>query len=99
MYCQITNHLETRHPLSSTQWGFQSGESTVTALLETIHNWFQLMDVGKEIRAVFFGLQKAFDPLLHQALLDKLRDLQFILKWICDYLTQIVESGIKWADI
>ena len=49
------------------------------------------MDAGKEVGAVFFDLQKAFDSLPHHALLDKLRDLQlneFILKWICDYLTQ-----------
>ena len=49
------------------------------------------MDTGKEVGAVFFDLQKAFDSVPHHALLDKLRDLQlneFILKWICDYLTQ-----------
>ena len=49
------------------------------------------MDAGKEVGAVFFDLQKAFDSLPHHALLDKLRDLQlneFTLKWICDYLTQ-----------
>ena len=91
MYSQITSHLETHHPLSTSQWGFQSGRSTVTALLETTHNWFQFMDTGKEVGAVFFDLQKAFDSVPHHALLDKLRDLQlseFILKWICDYLTQ-----------
>ena len=41
MYCQITNHLETHHPLSSSQWGFQSGKSTVTALLEQLMGWPQ----------------------------------------------------------
>ena len=112
MYSQITSHLETHHPLSTSQWGFQSGRSTVNARLETTHNWFQFMDTGKEVGAarletthnwfqfmdtgkevgaVFFDLQKAFDSVPHHALLDKLRDLQlneFILKWICDYLTQ-----------
>ena len=42
---------------------------------------------------VFFQSTKGFDSVLHHALLDKLGDLQlneFILKWICDYLT---ESG------
>ena len=49
------------------------------------------MDTGKEVGAVFFDLHKVFDSVPHHALLDKLRDLQlngFILKWICDYLTQ-----------
>ena len=91
MYCQITDHLETHHPLSSSQWGFHSWKATITALLETTHNWYQLMDAGKEIGAVFFDLKKAFDAIPHRALLDILRDLhlnEFILKWICDYLTQ-----------
>ena len=60
MYSQITSHLETHHPLSTSQWGFQSGRSTVTALLETTHNWFQFMDAGKEVGAVFFRSTKGF---------------------------------------
>ena len=102
MYCQITDHLETHHPLSIFQWRFQSGKVTVTALLETTHNWYQLMDTGKEIGAVFFDLKKAFDTVPHRALLDKLRDLhlnEFILKWICDYLTEKAENGSQWPDI
>ena len=75
MYSQITSHLEIHCPLSTSQWGFQSGRSTVTALLETTQNWFQCMDTGKEVGAVFFDLQKAFDSVPHYALLDKLRDL------------------------
>ena len=50
-------------------------------------------------KRIFFNLQKAFDSVLHHALLDKLGDLQlneFILKWICDYLT---ESGSQQTDI
>ena len=99
MYSQTTSHLETHHSLSTFQRGFQSGRSMVTALLETTHNWFQFMDTGKEVGwSSFFDLQKAFDSVLHHALLDKLRDLQlneFILKWICGYLAQRkhAESG------
>ena len=47
--------------------------------------------------------KKAFDSVLHHALLNKLRDLlnEFILKWICDCLTHTekVESGSQWPDI
>jgi len=31
----------------------------VTAVLETTHNWFQFMNTGKEVGAVFFNQQKA----------------------------------------
>ena len=90
IYDQIAIHLETNHPLSNSQWGFRSGRSTVTALLETTHNWYQCLEAGKEVTAVFFDLRKAFDSVPHRALLDKLKNLQLsdhILKWICDYLT------------
>ena len=46
----VTSHLEECQPISQSQWGYQPGKSTVTALLETTHNWFQLMESGKEIR-------------------------------------------------
>ena len=35
VYYLITEHLSSVHPLSNTQWGFQSGKSTVSALLTT----------------------------------------------------------------
>ena len=84
LYDQITVHLETSHPLSNSQWGVRS-------------EW---LEAGKEVTAVFFDLRKAFDSVPHQALLDKLKNLQLsdhILKWICDYLTnrthQVVVNG------
>ena len=37
----LTGHLSSLYPISSAQWGFQSGKSTVTALLTSTHEWFQ----------------------------------------------------------
>ena len=54
----VTSHLEECQPISQSQWGFQPGKSTVTALLETTHDWFQLMESGKEIGAIFFDFNK-----------------------------------------
>ena len=70
----------------STQWGFCSGRSTVTALLSVTQDWFTL-ESGKEI---CFDYQKAFDSVPHAPLLAKLTDLQFspvLLQWLTDYLT------------
>ena len=38
VYYLITEHLSSVHPLANTQWGFQSGKSTVSALLTTTHD-------------------------------------------------------------
>ena len=89
IYNQIAAHLETHHPLSNFQWGFRPGRSTVTVLLETTHSWFQCLEAGREVTAVFFDLKKVFDSVPHRALLDELKSLQLndhILKWVCDYL-------------
>lgn len=79
MYSQITSHLETHHPLSSGAFTQEDQQSLLC--------WkplrFQFMDTEKEVGAVFFDLQMAFDSVLHHALLKKLRDLQlneFLLK-------------------
>ena len=52
----ILDHLHIMHPLSNSQWGFQPGKSTVTALLATVDNWLRMLDEGSEIGAVFFDL-------------------------------------------
>ena len=68
----VTNHLNEHHPLSNKQWGFQSGKSTVTALLSVTHDWFQALESGQEVCSIFFDLKKAFDSVPHRPLMDKL---------------------------
>ena len=91
MYYQITNHLYIHYPLSRDS--VRKANSHCTAG----HNSQLIPAYGMQVKKleVFFDLQKAFDSVPHQALLDKLRDLQlndFILKWICDYLMQRKQS-------
>ena len=45
VYGLIAEHVETHRPLSTSQWGFQAGKSTVTALLSTTHNIDGVMDL------------------------------------------------------
>ena len=90
VYYLITEHLSSVHPLANTQWGFQSGKSTVSALLTTTHDWFVKLEAGKEVCSVFFDLQKAFDSVPHRELVEKLSKLHIspvVLKWIRNYLT------------
>ena len=55
----IMDHLQGEHFLSSNQWGFRTGKSTVVALLGKCHNWVQTLEEGKEVEAVFFDFKKS----------------------------------------
>ena len=61
----ITEHLSSNHPLASTQWGFQSGKSTATALLTTTYDWLKELEAGNEVCSVFFDIRKVFDSIPH----------------------------------
>ena len=93
----ILDHLHIMHPLSNSQWGFQPGKSTVTALLATVDNWLRMLDEGNEIRAVFFDLWKAFDSVAHKVLMEKLQQTGLninILAWVGTIL--LPESRWWW---
>lgn len=63
--------------------------STTLALCSSIHDWLKELDSGNEICSVFFGLQKAFDSVPHNHLIDKLTTLNLcphLLQWIHSYL-------------
>ena len=49
IYGVLHCHLQDVQPLSNSQWGFQAGKSTEAALLETTHNWLQLMEEGRKL--------------------------------------------------
>jgi len=49
----ITNHLNECHPLSNKQGGFQSGKSTITALLSVTHDYVQALEAGHEVCSIF----------------------------------------------
>ena len=56
-------HLDSVAPLAAQQWGFRPGWSTISALLDATHEWFQPTDDGKEVCTIFFDLKKAFDSV------------------------------------
>ena len=85
----ISEHLTLFHPISNNQWGFQAGKSTVSALLALTYAWFQQLEAGEEICAIFFDIKKVFDTVPHRALLVKLKQLNLhpiLTRWICSYL-------------
>ena len=40
--------------ISDEQWGFQQGKSTTNAILSVTSTWFDYLETGFEVQAVFF---------------------------------------------
>ena len=85
----ILNHLNLHHPIALQQWGFQSKKSSVSALIDVSYNWSKALDQGNEVCTVFFDLQKAFDSVPHQSLIEKFKSIEldpFLVRWVYSYL-------------
>ena len=54
------------------QYGFRSKHSTVHALISITESIRSTLDENKYVRGIFVDLQKAFDTVKHDILLDKL---------------------------
>lgn len=86
----LYNYLTTNDLISPYQSGFRSGDSTTNQLLYLYDEFSKALDEGKEIRAVFCDISKAFDRVWHKGLLFKLKSIglsQNLLDWFSDYLS------------
>ena len=104
----LFNHLRDNNLLSSLQSGFLPGDSTVNQLTFLYNTFCQALDSGKEVRAVFCDISKAFDRVWHAGLLAKLHAAGVtgnVLAWFADYLSnrkqRVVLPGAvsDWASI
>ena len=76
--------------LTPFQSGFVQGDSTTFQLLHTYHTFCNAVDSGKEVRAVFCDISKAFDRVWHRGLIHKLSGIgcsNKVTKWFSSYLT------------
>ena len=97
----LYNYVISNHILTPLQSGFVHGDSTTYQLLHTYHQFCEAVDNGKEVRAVFCDISKAFDRVWHKGLLHKLRGIgcsEKILLWFSSYLSdrrqRVVLNGI-----
>ena len=90
-YC-IYNRIRDNNFLTSLQSGFIPGDSLSINLLSFTILFYQALDSGKEVRAVFCDISKAFDRVWHVELLYKLRAAgvsEEVMTWFQIYLSNI----------
>lgn len=76
--------------LSDSQYGFRQNRSTSLALIDLIEEISNCIENKKFVVGIFIDLQKAFDTIDHNILLDKLENygIRGITKqWLQSYLT------------
>ena len=86
----LFNHLRDNNLLSSLQSGFLPGDSTVNQLTFLYNTLCHALDSGKEVRAVFCDISKAFDRVWHAGPLAKLHAAGVtgnVHAWFADYLS------------
>ena len=107
-YKRLFNFIQDNNILTTLKSGFVPGDSTVNQLVD-IHNTFcHSLDQGKEVRAVFCDISKAFDRVWHRGLLYKLESAEIsgsLLSWFKNYLNDrkqrvvLPGSASTWAFI
>ena len=68
----ILEHLKTNKLLSSKQFEFISGRSTLTQLLYYFDTALKDIADGKVVDTIYFDFEKAFDSVPHKGLVHKL---------------------------
>ena len=88
VFKHLFNHLQGNNLLTSLQSGFIPGDSTVNQLTFLYNTFCQALDSGKEVRAVFSDISKAFDRVWHRGLIHKLKAASVtgeVLAWFTNY--------------
>ena len=104
----VFNFFLEQHVITTLQSGFTAGDFTVNQLVDIYNTFCRALDEGKEVRAVFFDISKAFDRVWHKGLLYKLHSVGIsgnLLEWFADYLSErkqrVVLPGVSsdWSTL
>ena len=85
----LFNFFRDNNVITAFQSGFVPGDSTVNQLIDIYSTFCKALDEGKEVRAIFCDISKAFDSVWHKGLLFKLKSAGVsgsLLTWFSDYL-------------
>ena len=89
MHKYFFNFFRDNEVITTLQSGFIPGDSTVNQLVDVYNTFCKALDEGKELRAIFCDISKAFDRVWHRGLLFKLQYVGIsgmLLQWFTDYL-------------
>ena len=89
MHKYLFNFFRDYNALSAFQSDFFPGDSTVNQLIDISYTFCKARDEGKEVRAIFCDISKAFGRVWHIGLLFKLKSAGVsgsLLTWFSDYL-------------
>ena len=94
--------------INDKQSGYRRGDSTVKQLVSITHEIYKAFDDGKELRAVFLDISKAFDNVWSEGLILKLKKLGIdgemiviLSSFLTDRKQRVTMDGVcsDWADI
>ena len=75
IYDSLYEYIYKNKFISDKQSGYKRGDSTVKQLISITNEIHKAFDEGKEIRAVFLDISRAFDRVWHEGLIFKLRQI------------------------
>ena len=104
----LYNYITINNILTPLQSGFRHGDSTTSALLRTYHTICEAVDKGKEVRAVYCDISKAFDRVWYKGLHFKLSTIgcsesikNLLLSYLSNRQQRVVINGqaSDWASV
>lgn len=89
VYRQLMQFISANNILIGNQSGFRKNHSCESAIQNILYEWKDLLDENYVIGAVFLDLQRAFETIDRDTLIQKLKQIGIInraLDWLIDYL-------------
>ena len=95
---RMTNYLEVNNILYKNQFGFRHKNSTIHSLICLTENIRNAIEKGNLACGIFIDLQKAFDTVDHEILLNKLYNYGF--RGVCnDWLRSYLTGRLQFVQI